>query len=79
MLDNGKEKRHVHKGECVFIPRDYKITMYKKSHNGERYCGIFLMFTRNFLRDMYNKLGYKEFGDIEDEQGCPHIWMGKLV
>ncbi len=30
----------------------------KKSHNGERYCGIFLMFTRNFLRDMYNKLGY---------------------
>lgn len=58
MLDNGKEKIHVHKGECVFIPRDYKITMYKKSHNGERYCGIFLMFTRNFLRDMYNKLGY---------------------
>ena len=28
MLDNGKEKIHVHKGECVFIPRDYKITMY---------------------------------------------------
>ena len=31
------------------------------------------------VRTFYNKLGYKEFGDIEDEQGCPHIWMGKLV
>ena len=41
ILDNGTEKIHVRKGECVFIPR---------------YCGIFLMFTRNFLREMYSKL-----------------------
>lgn len=25
----------------------------------------------------YQKSGYTEFGDIEDEQGCPHIWMQK--
>lgn len=56
ILDNGSEKIHVHKGECVFIPRDHHITMYKKTYQGERYCGIFLMFTRNFLRDMYTKL-----------------------
>lgn len=56
ILDNGTEKIHVRKGECVFIPRDHRITMYKKTYNGERYCGIFLMFTRNFLRDMYGKL-----------------------
>ena len=31
------------------------------------------------VRTFYNKLGYKEFGDIEEEQGCPHIWRGKLV
>lgn len=55
ILDNGKEKIHVGKGECVFIPRDHHITMYKKTHNGERYCGVFLMFTRNFLREMYSK------------------------
>lgn len=30
--------------------------MYKKTYQGERYCGIFLMFTRNFLREMYGKL-----------------------
>lgn len=56
ILDNGTEKIHVRKGECVFIPRDHHITMYKKTYNGERYCGIFLMFTRPFLREMYGKL-----------------------
>lgn len=56
ILDNGKEKVRVNKGECVFIPRDHHITMYKKTHEGERYCGIFMMFTRRFLRDMYGRL-----------------------
>lgn len=27
----------------------------------------------------YHKNGYQEFGDIEDEQGCPHIWMKKSL
>lgn len=26
----------------------------------------------------YKKLGFIEFGKIEDEQGCPHIWMKKI-
>lgn len=56
ILDNGKEQIHVGKGECVFIPRDHHITIYKKPLDGERYCGIFLNFTRNFLREMYTKL-----------------------
>lgn len=60
VLDNGKEQIHVGKGECVFIPRDHHITFYKKTCNGERYCGIFLMFTRNFLREMYGKLGQRK-------------------
>ena len=30
ILDNGTEQIHVGKGECVFIPRDHHITMYKK-------------------------------------------------
>lgn len=55
ILDNGKEQIHVGKGECVFIPRDHHITMYKRTCNGERYCGIFLSFTRSFLREIYNK------------------------
>ncbi|MDE6923961.1 MAG: GNAT family N-acetyltransferase [Acetatifactor sp.] len=27
--------------------------------------------------DFYRKSGFTEFGDIEEEQGCPHIWMCK--
>ncbi len=57
LLDNGKEQIHVGKGECVFIPRDHHITLYKKPCDGERYCGIFLNFTRSFLREMYAKIG----------------------
>lgn len=57
VLDDGKGQIHVGKGECVYIPRDHRITMYKKPCDGERYCGIFLSFTRNFLREMYPKFG----------------------
>ena len=55
VLDNGKEQIHVGQDECVFLPRDHHITMSKKPFNGERYCGIFLMFTRRFLREIYNQ------------------------
>ena len=36
ILDNGNEQIHVGKGECVFIPRDHHITMYKKTKDGDR-------------------------------------------
>lgn len=29
--------------------------------------------------DFYRKSGYTEFGGIEEEQGCPHIWMRKYL
>lgn len=56
VLDNGGRQTLVGKGECVFIPRDHHITMWKRSAGGERYCGIFMMFTRNFLREAYAEL-----------------------
>ena len=55
ILDNGKEQVRVGKGESVFIPRDHHITLYKRPAGGERYCGIFLKFTRPFLRRMYGQ------------------------
>lgn len=27
----------------------------------------------------YRRLGYEEFGEVEEEQGCPHIWMRKAL
>lgn len=29
------------------------------------------------LTAFYQKLGFAEFGDIGDDEGCPHIWMKK--
>jgi predicted GNAT family N-acyltransferase len=30
-------------------------------------------------KEFYQKLGYQEYGPIENEQGCPHIWMKKRM
>lgn len=27
--------------------------------------------------DFYETIGYTQYGEIEDDQGCPHIWMKK--
>lgn len=31
------------------------------------------------VKSFYEKLGYTEYGSIEDDEGCPHIWMNKLL
>lgn len=30
-------------------------------------------------KDFYHKCGYTEYCEIEDEEGCPHIWMKKYI
>ncbi len=57
MLDDGETQIHVGKGECVFVPRDVRITMYKHPKDGERYQGIFMAFPREFLRKMFEAVG----------------------
>lgn len=27
----------------------------------------------------YQKAGFQPFGEIEDDEGCPHIWMKKAI
>lgn len=29
--------------------------------------------------DFYKKLGFTEYGEIDEEEGCPHIWMEKEI
>ena len=31
------------------------------------------------ITGFYAALGYTPYGGIEDDQGCPHIWMGKVL
>lgn len=56
IVDDGKQQVHIGKGESVFIRRDHRVTLFKGPVDGEQYCGIFMMFTRKFLRDVYQKL-----------------------
>lgn len=29
--------------------------------------------------DFYKKSGFEEFGEVGDEEGCPHVWMRKEI
>ena len=31
------------------------------------------------ITDFYEAIGYTQYGEIEDDQGCPHIWMMKAL
>ena len=31
------------------------------------------------VKSFYEKLGYTAYGEIDDDEGCPHIWMSKQV
>lgn len=73
LLDDGVNVIHVRKGECVFVPRDIRITMYKQPTATERYQGIFLSFTREFLRNMYDTVGA---GRVHDK--VPRLGAGPL-
>lgn len=56
VIEERNNKTTIRKGECAFIRRDNRMMMKKQPKGGEQYRGIFLMFTRNFLREFYRKL-----------------------
>ena len=31
------------------------------------------------ITDFYESIGYDQYGNEEDDQGCPHIWMMKTL
>ena len=31
------------------------------------------------ITDFYEAIGYDQYGEVEDDQGCPHIWMRKTI
>lgn len=56
VVDDGKNRIKIRKGESVFVRRDHRITLYKKRLGKEPYFSVFLLFTRKFLREMWQKL-----------------------
>lgn len=56
IIEERGNKTVIGKGECAFIKRDNRIMMTKQAKNGEHYKGIFMSFTRNCLREFYQKI-----------------------
>ena len=46
---------------------------YVKERNGHS----ILLHAQCRVTHFYNQIGYSEYGNIEDDEGCPHIWMRK--
>jgi len=59
-VDYNGQQVIINPGECAFIRRDHRLTMYKNSFENEEYRGISLTFKRNLLRDFYNKMNKNE-------------------
>ena len=49
----------VSAGQCVFVPRNHKLTFIKRPSKGVSYKGITMAFERNFLRLYYQSLNRK--------------------
>ncbi len=66
-----------------------------KAHRGKGYGGLLVTAAEEYVRSVggesltlhsqypakafYERLGYSAYGEVEDEQGCPHIWMKKQL
>lgn len=62
-------KEHRGKGYGKIIIE--KAVEYVKSLKGE---GL-ILHSQMQVKEFYKKLGFVEYGEIEYEEGCPHIWM----
>ncbi len=52
----GNKRTVIGPGECIFVRRDNRVNMEKRSVSEEPFRGIFMMLKRPFLRDLYQKM-----------------------
>ena len=60
LIEEPDKQTLVHGGECVFLRKDNRITVYKRPRGEEQFKGIFLIFNRNFLREFYQTIDKKD-------------------
>lgn len=53
VLEDHVRKTTIHKDECVFLRKDLRLTIHKKPFKKEQFKAVFLIFTRNFLREYH--------------------------
>lgn len=60
VLEDGDNTIVIGPGECVFLRKDNRVAMTKQPKDGENFRGIFMMFHRPFLRDIFRKIEKKD-------------------
>jgi len=60
IIEDRDKRIIIQAGECAFIRRNHRLTMYKNSKGDELYKGISLTFNRNLLREFYSRLKKNE-------------------
>lgn len=55
--------------------------MLKRAENLVLNCGgkALSLHAQCRVKSFYEKSGYISYGEIEDDEGCPHIWMKKQL
>ncbi|OXB07744.1 helix-turn-helix domain-containing protein [Flavobacterium pectinovorum] len=56
VIQDGAQSITISAGEAVFVRRNHRTKIIKKSKDGQPYRGISLVFERSILRDFYQKL-----------------------
>lgn len=56
VIEDRNRKIKIKAGECAFIRRNHRLTMYKNSKGNDLYKGISLTFNRSVLREFYSQL-----------------------
>ena len=66
-----KEYRNQHIGNLLIRTAEKEI----KKLNGD----LIVVHAQVRIRPFYEKQGYIQFGQIDDDEGVPHMWMKKKI
>lgn len=72
IAEDDKKKTIINSGECIFVRKDNRISLNKQPKGKEQFKGIFLIFKRNFLRELYPTLDKNNFPE-KAEKNLPNI------
>lgn len=59
IVRDGKTVKHLFKGDCAFLGRNYKLEMTARSFEGMEFKGAFLVLSRPFLMHYYHEMDKK--------------------
>lgn len=66
-----KKYRNLHIGNSLLESAENEI----KKLNGD----LIVVHAQVRIRSFYEKQGYIQFGQIDDDEGVPHVWMKKKI